>query len=259
MSSRSPELPAAFLAAPIAHRGLHDRAAGVVENSRAAFAAAIAAGYGIEMDIQRSADGEAMVFHDDEMPRLTGLPGLVHDYTVAQLSATPLLDGGETVPTLAEVLALVAGRAPLLIEIKDQDGALGPGVGPLEARVAELLARLRRAGGADVVQPALGGGAGRGGAGAAARPHHLRLRWRRLVAARLPPRRARRPHRRRAHRGRLRLARPQGPRQPGRRPPQGRGAADPDLDGPQPGRGGSRAPGRRQHHLRGLPSRAHRR
>ena len=55
VSSRSPELPAAFLAAPLAHRGLHDRAAGVVENSRAAFAAAIAAGYGIEMDIQRSA------------------------------------------------------------------------------------------------------------------------------------------------------------------------------------------------------------
>ncbi|HET9067027.1 MAG TPA: glycerophosphodiester phosphodiesterase family protein [Amaricoccus sp.] len=140
MSSRSPELPAAFLAAPIAHRGLHDRASGVVENSRAAFAAAIAAGYGIEMDVQRSADGEAVVFHDDEMPRLTGLPGLVRDYSAAQLAATPLLDAGEAVPTLAEVLALVAGRVPLLIEVKDQDGALGPDVGPLEARVAERLA-----------------------------------------------------------------------------------------------------------------------
>jgi glycerophosphoryl diester phosphodiesterase len=140
VSSRSPELPPDFLAAPLAHRGLHDRAAGVVENSRAAFAAAIAAGYGIEMDIQRSADGEAVVFHDDAMPRLTGLPGLVRDYTAAQLAATPLLDGGETVPTFAEVLALVAGRAPLLVEVKDQDGALGPDVGPLEARVAELLA-----------------------------------------------------------------------------------------------------------------------
>ena len=242
MSSRSPELPAAFLAVPIAHRGLHDRAAGVVENSRAAFAAAIAAGYGIEMDIQRSADGEAVVFHDDEMPRLTGLPGLVHDYTVAQLSATPLLDGGETVPTLAEVLALVAGRAPLLIEIKDQDGALGPGVGPLEARVAELLGGYAGPVALMSFNPLLGGGAGRGGAGAAARPHHLRLRRRRLVAARLPPRRARQPRRRRAHRRRLRLARPQGPRQPGGRPAQGRGPADPDLDDPQPRRGGSRAP-----------------
>jgi glycerophosphoryl diester phosphodiesterase len=143
VSSRSPELPAAFLGPPLAHRGLHDRAAGIVENSRAAFAAAIAAGYGIEMDIQRSADGEAMVFHDDEMPRLTGLPGLVRDYGAAQLSATPLTGGGETVPTLAEVLALVAGRAALLIEVKDQDGALGPDVGPLEGRVAELLSGYR--------------------------------------------------------------------------------------------------------------------
>ncbi len=141
MSSRSPELPAAFLAAPLAHRGLHDRAAGIVENSRAAFAAAIAAGYGIEMDVQRAADGEAMVFHDDEMPRLTGRPGLIRDYTAAHLAAIPLRGSGETVPTLAEILALVRGRAPLLIEIKDQDGALGPGVGPLETRVAELLDR----------------------------------------------------------------------------------------------------------------------
>ena len=140
MSSRSPELPRAFLAAPIAHRGLHDRAAGIVENSRAAAEAAIAAGYGIELDVQEAADGEAMVFHDDEMPRLTGAPGLVSDYTAAALGRIALLGGGETVPSLAEFLALVAGRAPLLIEIKDQDGALGPDVGRLEARVAALLA-----------------------------------------------------------------------------------------------------------------------
>jgi glycerophosphoryl diester phosphodiesterase len=140
VSSRSPELPAAFLAAPFAHRGLHDRAAGVVENSRAAAAAAIAAGYGIELDLQASADGEAMVFHDDALPRLTGEPGLVRDYAAAALGRIPLLGGAETVPTLAEILALVGGRVPLLIEIKDQDGALGPDVGPLEARVAALLA-----------------------------------------------------------------------------------------------------------------------
>jgi glycerophosphoryl diester phosphodiesterase len=137
---RSPELPAAFLGAPIAHRGLHDRAAGVIENSPAAFAAAIAAGYGIEMDIQMSADGEAMVFHDHELPRLTGAPGLVHDYDAAALGRMTLIGSADTVPTLAEVLALVAGRAPLLIEVKDQDGALGPDVGRLEARVGALLA-----------------------------------------------------------------------------------------------------------------------
>ncbi len=135
----SPELPPAFLRLPLAHRGLHDRARGIVENSRAAFAAAIAAGYGIELDVQRSLDGEAMVFHDHEMPRLTGEPGLVHDYDAASLGRIALSGGNETIPTLAEVLALVAGRTPLLIEIKDQDGALGPGVGALEARVAELL------------------------------------------------------------------------------------------------------------------------
>ena len=141
MSSRSPELPAAFLGAPIAHRGLHDRAKGVIENSRAAAEAAIAGGYGIELDVQLTADGEAVVFHDDEMPRLTGEPGRVRDYTAAALGRIALLGGGgETVPTLAEFLRLVAGRVPLLVEVKDQDGALGPGVGPLEARVAAALA-----------------------------------------------------------------------------------------------------------------------
>lgn len=139
---RSPALPPAFLRQPLAHRGLHERAAGVIENSRAAFRAAIARGYGIELDVQRSADGEAMVFHDHEMPRLTDRPGLVHDYDASVLAAMPLTDAadGETIPTLAEVLDLVAGRVPLLIEIKDQDGALGPDVGGLEARVAALLA-----------------------------------------------------------------------------------------------------------------------
>ena len=80
------------------------------------------------------------MFHDTEMPRLTGAPGLVHDYTAAALGRIVLAGSAETIPTLAEFLALVAGRAPLLIEIKDQDGALGPEVGPLEARVAALIA-----------------------------------------------------------------------------------------------------------------------
>lgn len=140
MSSRSPELPPAFRTVPFAHRGLHDRARGVIENSRAAAEAAISAGYGIELDLQASADGEAMVFHDDALPRLTGAPGLVRDYDAAALARLPLTGGGETIPTFAEFLAIVAGRAPLLIEIKDQDGALGPDVGPLERRAAALLA-----------------------------------------------------------------------------------------------------------------------
>ena len=81
-----------------------------------------------------------MVFHDDAMLGLTDAPGLLADYTAAALGRIALLGSTETIPTLAAFLDLVAGRAPLLIEIKDQDGALGPDVGTLEARVAALLA-----------------------------------------------------------------------------------------------------------------------
>jgi glycerophosphoryl diester phosphodiesterase len=132
-------LPAAFLAAPIAHRGLHDRAAGRIENSRAAVLAAAAAGYAIEIDIQLSADGEAMVFHDAKLDRLTPENGPVRARTADALRRIPLVDGGETIPTLAEILGLT--RAPLLVEIKDQGGRFDEtGVGPLESRAAALLA-----------------------------------------------------------------------------------------------------------------------
>ncbi|RMF39489.1 MAG: phosphodiesterase [Alphaproteobacteria bacterium] len=134
-----PALPPGFTARSFAHRGLHDRGAGRIENSRAACRAAIAAGFGIEIDLQLSADGEAMVFHDDDLDRLTPETGPVRARAAQALSHIPLKGGGETVPTLAEILDLVAGRVPLLIEIKDQDGALGPDIGPLEARTAELL------------------------------------------------------------------------------------------------------------------------
>ena len=133
-------LPEAFLRLPIAHRGLHDRAAGRIENSPAAFRAAIAAGYAIECDIQPAADGTPMVFHDYDLRRLTGRPGRIAGSPVEELSSLTLTGGTDTIPTLAEVLALVAGRVPLLIEIKDQDGAMGPEVGPLERRVADALA-----------------------------------------------------------------------------------------------------------------------
>ncbi|MCB2124566.1 MAG: phosphodiesterase [Rhodobacteraceae bacterium] len=132
-------LPASFLRTPIAHRALHDRKAGRPENSPAAFRAAIAAGYGIECDIQPSADGVPMVFHDYDLRRLTGVPGRIRGLSAAKLRALRLLDGDDGIPTLAEMLALVAGRVPLLIEIKDQDGDMGPGVGPLEGAVAGTL------------------------------------------------------------------------------------------------------------------------
>ena len=133
-------LPAIFLDRPIAHRALHDVAAGRPENSRAAIEAAIAGGYGIEIDLQLSADGQAMVFHDYGLHRLTSAEGPVRQRTAADLATIPLTGGNETIPGFAEILDLVAGRVPLLIEIKDQDGAMGPDVGPLEQAAAALLA-----------------------------------------------------------------------------------------------------------------------
>ena len=132
-------LPASFLTIPLAHRALHDRKAGRVENSRKSIQAALDAGYGIEMDLQLSSDGHAMVFHDDLLDRLTGESGPVRNRTRAELEAIPLKDDGSTIPALADVLAQVAGRVPLLIELKDQDGEMGPNVGELErATVAAL-------------------------------------------------------------------------------------------------------------------------
>lgn len=132
-------LPASFLTIPLAHRALHDRKAGRVENSRKSIQAALDAGYGIEMDLQLSSDGHAMVFHDDLLERLTGESGPVKARTRAELEAIPLKDDGSTIPALEDVLAQVAGRVPLLIEIKDQDGEMGPNVGVLErATVAAL-------------------------------------------------------------------------------------------------------------------------
>jgi len=133
------QLPASFLTRPIAHRGFHNLAAGVPENSIAAFEAAIEAGYGIELDVQRSIDNEAMVFHDYDLDRLTGQTGPVAQCRAEALGTIPLIGGTGTIPTLAQVLDLVAGRVPLLIEIKDQDGALGPSIGPLEQAVADAL------------------------------------------------------------------------------------------------------------------------
>lgn len=132
-------LPGVFLTLPIAHRAYHDRAARRPENSRAAVRAAVAAGYAIEIDIQPSSDGVPMVFHDYDLRRLTGVAGRIRGRTAAELAALALLDDDEGIPTLAEVLAIIAGKVPLLIEIKDQDGAMGQAVGDLERTVAEVL------------------------------------------------------------------------------------------------------------------------
>ncbi|MEP2715069.1 glycerophosphodiester phosphodiesterase family protein [Pseudophaeobacter sp.] len=135
-----PKLPAEFLSLPVAHRALHDVTDGRPENSRAAIRAAIQAGYAIEIDLQRSSDGCPMVFHDYMLDRLAEARGGIMARSQAELAKTPLIGGdGEGIPTLCEVLDLVAGQVPLLIEIKDQDGNLGPNVGPLEEATAKAL------------------------------------------------------------------------------------------------------------------------
>jgi len=119
---------------PVAHRGLW-RPDGPPENSLAAFAGACAAGYGIELDVQLSADGEAMVFHDDDLERMTGSKGRLADRTAEQLAALRLKGTDERIPTLVETLQLVGRRALVQVELKTPWGR----VGPLEQRVHEII------------------------------------------------------------------------------------------------------------------------
>lgn len=132
-------LPPEFLRLPLAHRALHDRKVGRIENSPAAIRAAVEAGYGIEIDLQLSKDGVAMVFHDDDLDRLTHEKGPVAHRTAAELGRIRLKDSTDCIPTLAEVLELVGGRVPLLIELKDQTLRLVQTDGALEKATAEVL------------------------------------------------------------------------------------------------------------------------
>lgn len=103
-----------------AHRGVHG--AGLDENSTGAFALAIGRGLGIECDVRLSRDGRAIVFHDAELARLTGQAGRLDQLSVAEITALTLITSGEAVPTLRDLLAQVAGRVPLLIEVKSEHG-----------------------------------------------------------------------------------------------------------------------------------------
>lgn len=133
------QLDRRFLTTPIAHRALHDVSQGRPENSRAAIQAAIETGYGIEIDLQLSKDQVPMVFHDYDLDRLAQATGYVNSKTAHDLAAIPLKGGNEGIPDLKEVLELIDGQVPLLIEFKDQDGQMGRDVGALEAAAAELL------------------------------------------------------------------------------------------------------------------------
>jgi len=105
-------------ARPIAHRGYHDISRGRPENTLAAFEAAAAAHYAIECDLHPSADGVPVVFHDLHLERLTGDPRSVRDLTASELGNLRLAGTPEWIPTFDELLTLVEGRVPLIIELK---------------------------------------------------------------------------------------------------------------------------------------------
>ncbi|MBR0716478.1 glycerophosphodiester phosphodiesterase [Bradyrhizobium liaoningense] len=121
---------------PVAHRGLHDISRGVVENMPGAVQAAIAGNFAIEVDIQLTTDGEAMVHHDDALGRLTDGSGLLIEKTAAELRSITFKDTSERMMSLSDLCAMVAGRVPLVIEVKSHFG----GDRKLVARMAEVLA-----------------------------------------------------------------------------------------------------------------------
>jgi glycerophosphoryl diester phosphodiesterase len=109
-------------ARPIAHRGLHDGNRAVWENTLTAFSRAAEKNYAIECDVLISKDGVPMVLHDADLLRLTGVEGRVCEMTAAQLQARKIGGTGDHVPSLREMLALVGGRVPLVIELKGDPG-----------------------------------------------------------------------------------------------------------------------------------------
>jgi glycerophosphoryl diester phosphodiesterase len=126
-------------ARPVAHRGLHDLARGIIENMPGAIRAAIDGNFSIEVDLQLTADGEAMVHHDDALGRLTEGSGPLLGMTSGQLREVKFTDTSERMMSLGDLCALVEGRVPLVIEVKSHfDGDR-----KLVTRMAEVLASYR--------------------------------------------------------------------------------------------------------------------
>ncbi|MCW5697893.1 MAG: glycerophosphodiester phosphodiesterase [Bauldia sp.] len=136
---RAPRRDLGWLTArPVAHRGLHDQRLGVPENTLPAFMRAARAGYPVELDVRLTRDGVAMVFHDATLERLTGAAGAVAQTSFKAMRKLGILGTSAPPPALAEVLAAVAGRVPILVEVKSPDDS-----GSLEAAVATDLAAYR--------------------------------------------------------------------------------------------------------------------
>ena len=109
---------APFMGMNFAHRGLHSRDKEIPENSIAAFRLAARAGYGVELDVHLSRDGQVVVFHDDSLERVCGVPGCVEDYDYQQLLQFPLCGTDQRIPLLSEVLNVIRGRGPIILEVK---------------------------------------------------------------------------------------------------------------------------------------------
>jgi glycerophosphoryl diester phosphodiesterase len=124
-----------LIARPVAHRGLHDARTGVIENTPSAFAAAVAGNYAIECDLQITADGEAMVHHDDTLGRLTEGSGRLDAMTAAALKDVAFRATADRMITVGDLCDLVSGRVPLVIELKSHHD----GDRRLVARAAEVL------------------------------------------------------------------------------------------------------------------------
>lgn len=151
-----PNTPLWLTARPAAHRGLHDKELGLVENTIPAFDAAIERGFAIELDLQLTADNDVVVFHDHTLDRLTDETGPVVARTCEDLQKIAIVDAGTTIPSLAKVLAHVDGRTPLIVELKSRfdgelvladavSGAIAAYPGPLALMSFDpaLMSRLR--------------------------------------------------------------------------------------------------------------------
>lgn len=121
----------------IAHRGIHDNL-NIPENSLKAFSESINKNVAIELDVQLTKDNKVVVFHDDDMERLTGKKGKIKDFTYKELLDLKLLDTEETIPMLSDVLTLVNEKVPILIEVKNEGK-----VGELEERVYEIVKKYK--------------------------------------------------------------------------------------------------------------------
>lgn len=131
--------PAWLTEVPFAHRGLHDEDRGVPENSLGAFAAAADAGYGIELDVHLTHDGHVVVAHDPDLVRVCGSDLVIATSTLAQIQQLRLSRTDERVPTLEQVLHVVGGRVPVMVEVKNPRRT----VGRLEGAVAQQLRETR--------------------------------------------------------------------------------------------------------------------